>query len=152
MKSCRTNQCKSMTQTKPGFSSFSCSNIGNQFYAISTVTIHTIIMFTTVTRMRALMRSLIYDLNENISQTLERRQESLNSAEVQKILVNSRYFVTNQFSSSIALLVFSALFLICFAVTSFFKTGNLANDNIQLGDDLVAIDNIKYKKVRSSFN
>jgi hypothetical protein len=130
-------------------------SLANMFYAALIVLFHVISLAMTVKRVRALMQSLMLNLSLSITEKLSTNTDIEQSNHLLGASLNdSKFFITNQFSSTITLIVFSAVFLMCFVFSSLFRTGNLANDNLQLGDDLIEIDEAICKKVNhlSNFN
>lgn len=125
-------------------------NLANMFYATLTIIFHVISLVTTVKRMRSLMQSLMLNLSLSITENLSYQTDIEQSNKLlHTSLYDSKFFITNQFASAITLVVFSSVFLMAFVVSSFFNTGNLANDSLQLGDDLVIIEQTKDIKVNS---
>lgn len=127
---------------------FGC--LANMFYATLTIIFHVISLVITVRRIRTLMQTLMLNLSLSITEKLSNLADIEQSNQLLRTsLSNSKFFITNQFASAITLVVFSSLFLVGFVLSSLFNTGNLANDSLQLGDDLVIVEQTKCQKVNS---
>lgn len=130
---------------------FGC--LANMFYATLTVSFHLISLVITVKRIRTLMQTLMLNLSLSITEKLSHQADIEQSNQLLRTsLSDSKFFITDQFSSAITLVVFSSVFLVAFVLSSFFNTGNLANDSLQLGDDLVIVERTKCKEVMIFFD
>ena len=149
-KTLQSNQLKNLASTTSHSSEIrKCPNLklgdlGTILYAIIVVTLHSISLLLTMKHIKALMFSLMLDLSTNITNNLA---QQFSVEQVKLRLSDSRFFITNQFWLSITMLVLSSVFMILFLVSSIFKTGNLANDNNQIGNDLTIIEKTEDRKV-----
>lgn len=127
---------------------FKIGDLGTILYAIIVAILHSISLLLTMKHIKALMFSLMLDLSTNITKNLVHQ---FSVEQVKQRLSDSRFFITNQFWLAITMVVISSLFMIMFLLSSIFKTGNLANDNKQIGNDLTIIEKLDDKKVNINY-
>ena len=113
------------------------NDLGTILYATFAICLNLVSIMLTIKQIKHFMFTLMWDLSVRITETIYLFDKSPNA---DPNLSNSKYFVLNQFWTPIAFVTCSFIFMVCFGVCSCFKIGNLGNDNIQLGIDLVSTD------------
>ena len=122
------------------------NDLGTIFYATFAISLHLVSIMLTIKQIKFFMFTLMWDLSVKITETINYdKSANANMVSDHPNLSNSKYFVINQFWTPIAFVTFSFIFMVCFGICSYFKIGNVGNDNIQLGIDLVNTDSIKSK-------
>ena len=123
----------SETKSKASQFHFSCGNWTSIIYASFTIFFYLISFIFIVKEIKSLMFSLEFELSVHLFQNIIANKSELHRIE------NSKNFAISQFSTSIVFLAISFVAMICFAVISFFKIGQLANCDAKLGHDFVVI-------------
>ena len=126
-----------------------CAELGTIFYGIISLILHIISVVILVDNLKQLIISMVVDLSLNIPNDIS--QYGLVNTEYKFILLNktnqnnepTREYIFNQFLIPIIFLSMSIFFAIFFAINTFFKTGNLANDDVNLGNDLILFEDHK---------
>ncbi len=140
-------------------SQFSCANrlkfadLSNIYYALIAIALHLISILGAYKQIKVFMFTLMVDLSTQITELLENNDQATNLQNLdmlQENLSSSKFLITNQFATSITLLVFSIVSMFWFALFSLFKTGNLSNDNVQLGNDIITSEILKNQKIQAA--
>ncbi len=127
------------------------ADLSNIYYALVAISLHIISILNIYRQIKVLMFTLMVDLSTQITERLEQNNhpnDLQNLDQLHQNLLSSKFFITNQFATSITFLVLSIVSMFWFGFFSLFKTGNLSNDNVQLGNHMITIDNFKKYRVQ----